>query len=158
MGLCISSLIIPRLSDIYGRKKFTLFGTAMHVFVCILMLMSNSLEFSLVLIFTLGVTMVARVFVGFVWVSEHLMIKDVSKMTVIIFTIDALGIFFASLYFQHFKDWRYSFGMPLIGVVLGVIGTSFQYDSPKYHYSIGEFDKVREILTQIGRTNGKLSS
>ena len=71
-GVVVSSLIMPRLSDNFGRKKLTLIGTSGHFLCAIGILCSKSLNFSLAMTFLLGFNMGGRVLVGYCWLSEHM--------------------------------------------------------------------------------------
>lgn len=51
------------------------------------------------MIFIMGIAMGARVFVGYVFMSENMRVEDVSKATAAMFTIDASAIFVAAVYF-----------------------------------------------------------
>jgi MFS transporter, putative metabolite:H+ symporter len=96
-GLVIGSFILPRLSDKYGRRKLALMGNYMHMVTATIFLVSHNLKISLLMIFVMGFGMGGRVFVGYVWMSENMRIKDVAKATAIMFTIDALCILIAAL-------------------------------------------------------------
>jgi hypothetical protein len=67
------------------------------------------------MIFVMGFGMGGRVFVGFVWMSENMRVRDVCNATAGMFTCDALCIFVAAVYFSLIsKDWEFLFGFPLL--------------------------------------------
>jgi hypothetical protein len=105
------------------------------------------LKLSVFLLFLNGFAVGGRLFVGYVWLSEHLRVKDLAHTTVAIFCVDALNLLVSSIYFQNYKNWTYIFGLPLIGVFFSIILTCLQFETPKYFHSKGEFDKARQILT-----------
>jgi MFS family permease len=108
-------LILPRLSDRIGRRKVALFGNILHFIACFWFLWNKEVNFSLFLMFLIGLAMAARAFVGFLFMTENMRIKDYSYATASMFTIDSLGILISSLYFKSIsKDWRGLFGIPLI--------------------------------------------
>ena len=116
-GVVLGSLILPRLSDIYGRRRIALIGNILHVFSGVILLFSTKFSFALFLIFLMGLAMGARVFVGYVFMSENMRNEDVSKVTIYMFVLDSLSIFVSALYFRAIsKDWRYVFGIPLLVV------------------------------------------
>ena len=93
----------------------------MHLFPCLGLLMSNDFKFSLVMIFITGFSMGGRAFVGYVWMTEHMQVKDVPRATSFLFFFDSLAIFVAAIYFEHIsKDWRFVFGFPVI-ILCGAI-------------------------------------
>jgi len=55
-----------------------------------------------------------RVFVGYIFMTENMRVKDASQVTSAMFTIDSFSIMVAALYFMHIsKDWIYIFGIAL---------------------------------------------
>ena len=108
--------------------------------------------------FFMGFAMGARVFVGYVWMTENMRLKDVPTCTALLFFIDSMGIFVASIYFKYIgKDWRIMFGFPALILACDIVTLWYKEDSPKFYYSIGQYDRARDVLTTIGRTNGVLS-
>jgi hypothetical protein len=92
--------------------------------------------------------MAGRVFVGFVWMSENLPIKEVPKATASVFVIDALCLFWSSLYFRLIsKHWAPLFICAVLGSSIATYLFIIQPESPKFYYSVGEFEKTRMVLT-----------
>ena len=83
LGAVISSLIFPRLSDIYGRKKIAMFGQMIHLFAVTALLNTTNFNMGLVTIFTLGMAMGPRAFVGYCWMTEHMRSSDVARATAV---------------------------------------------------------------------------
>lgn len=77
-GVAIGSLILPRLSDIHGRKKIAVIGNMLHLVAGSLILISKSMQFTLLLIFVMGMGMGGRVFVGYIFMTENMRVKDAS--------------------------------------------------------------------------------
>ena len=158
IGCVISSFIFPRLSDKYGRRNLTILGYTLHLIPSLIILVSESLHLSLAMSFFMGFAMGARVFVGYVWMTENMRLKDVPTCTALLFFIDSMGIFVASIYFKYIgKDWRIMFGFPALILACDIVTLRYKEDSPKFYYSIGQYDRARDVLTTIGRTNGVLS-
>jgi MFS family permease len=159
LGVVISSLFMPRLSDIYGRKNISLSGTITHVCCSLVILFSTSLNLSLVMTFLLGFAMGGRVLVGYCWMTEHMREIDLPRVTGFMFFCDSFGIMIATVYFKFIsKNWKYMFGIPQIFLVVGIVMLmKYRTDSPKYFYSKKDFARLRWSLTQIGRNNGVLS-
>ena len=140
-GVVASSLIIPRLSDIYGRRKFFIFGISLHILTAFILLISRSLELSLIMIFFQGIAMTARAFVGFAWFTENLPVKSSAKVTSIMFGVDGLCIFMAAIWFKYIsKEWTGFYVIPLSLFCLIWIWNLFQKETPKYYYSKGDYD------------------
>ena len=81
--------------------------------------------------------MAGRVFVGWMWMSEHMRAIDTPKVTSIMFSIDSLCIFNAAIWFQYIsKDYTYFYAIPLVLLTFILVFRLFQYETPKYYYSI----------------------
>lgn len=125
-GLVVGSIIFPRMSDIYGRKWISVVGNILHIAACIVILFSHSLELSMAMNFLVGVAVGSRAFVGYVWMSEYMRIKDVAKVTSLVFLFDSMCIFNASILFKFItKDWRALFGVPIAIHIVAMIWLLF---------------------------------
>lgn len=158
VGVVLGSFIIPRLSDMYGRKKFFAAATTLHVISCTTLLLSQSLRTAFFLMFLIGIAMSGRAFVGYVWMSESLQIQHTTRMTAFLFCIDSLGIFLAAIYFKYIsKNWVYFYSTPLVILFFAAIKLCLLEESPKFLYATKQYDRLRKVLTVIGRKNGKLA-
>jgi MFS family permease len=158
-GVTTGSLILPRLSDKFGRRIMALTGNLLHLVPASIFMLSHNLNFSLLCIYIMGIGMGGRVFVGYIFMSENMRVKDVPKATAIMFTLDALCLGIAAIFFNKIsKDWQYLFGIPLLFLSCAIIAMICEEDTPKFVYSQGNYDKTRKILTRIGRKNGILRS
>ena len=99
LGSMFGSLIVPRLSDVYGRKPFVISCSILHVIASVVILMNNDLNTCYFMIFIQGFCMPGRGIIGYVWLTESIRIDQTTKCTSILFTLDSFGIFLASLYF-----------------------------------------------------------
>ena len=109
------------------------------------------------MIFFQGLAHSGRGFVGILWMNENTTVKMTSMVTSLTFGIDGLCIFISSIWFKYIsKEWRILYAIPLS--LLGLIWAwnIFQKETPKYYYFRGKYNKTRQILTSIGRTNGVL--
>ena len=86
----------------------------------------------------MGLAMGARVFVGYVWMTENMRTKDVPNATAFLFFFDSMGIFVAAMYFKYISiDWRYMFGFPSLILACDIVACCFQEESPKFYYAVG---------------------
>jgi len=93
----------------------------MHLIPSLIILLTHNLSSALMMVFFIGLAMGGRMFVGYVWMTEHMQAKYVPKATAFMFFIDSLGIFWASIYFKFIsKDWRFMFGCPAIVLTVGI--------------------------------------
>lgn len=108
--------------------------------------------------FVIGFSMAARAFVGYLFMTENMRIKDFSYATAVMFTIDSLGILISSIYFKHIsRNWKGLFGFPLILQFIATVAMYYEKETPKFYYGIADYMSARDTLTRIGRRNGVLS-
>lgn len=157
IGLVIGSFIVPRLSDLYGRKKMVIFGSTSHFIASMMVLITHSFGLSIAMIFIMGFSMGGRALTGFVFMSEHMKTKHVARVTSLYFFMDSSSIFWAALYFKYVsRDWRLIFGFPSVILIFFIYAYSQQEETPKFFYGQGKYNEARKVLTSIGRTNGVL--
>lgn len=135
VGVTSGSLILPRLSDKYGRRKMALLGNLLHIIPAILFLISHNLNFSLLLILIMGVGMSGRVFVGYIFMTENMRIADSPKATAGMFTFDAMNLAISAVYFKNNKDWHNLFGIPLVFLAFAIIAMILEEDTPKFVFT-----------------------
>lgn len=134
LGSMFGSLIFPRLSDIYGRKPFTIGCSFLHIMAGFTILLSNNLFVAYAMIFIQGMCMPARCIIGYVWLTESMILDQTTKSTSVMFTFDSFGILFCSIYFQYIsKDWSYFYAAPLIFMLISTLALLFFDDSPKFY-------------------------
>jgi len=117
--MVLACLVIPRLSDHYGRKRVALSGTFLHLTAACGILFTTNVNVALLMNFFSGFAMPGRVFVGYAWMTGHMLESDVSKATAILMACDSAGILVASLYFEFIsKDWRWIYLGPILILTL----------------------------------------
>lgn len=158
-GMVVGTLIQPRLSDLYGRKPFAIGSALLHSLMVLTMVMTSSYKLAQVLVFVQGFCMPGRVFVGYAFMIGHMADSDVPMTTVFLLVCDASTVLVASLYFQFIsKDWRWLLIASMVSLVITSICYCMQSEAPKFYYGLGQFEKAREVLTAIGRSNKILSA
>lgn len=158
VGLVIGSFILPRLGDIYSRKRIALFANILHIAACTLLMISESFAVTIWLNLVIGFGLAGRSFVGYAWMAENVRARDMPTITAKIFMIDGSTLFIATMYFRYInKDWLYIYGVPVILHVFVMFALLNEKDGPKYDYAHGNYDKCRMKLTKIGQDNGILT-
>lgn len=66
---------------------------------CFVILQTTDLNLALTMTFFCGMGMAGRLFVGYVWMTEHMPVDCVPKATAAMFAIDSSNLIWASLYF-----------------------------------------------------------
>jgi MFS family permease len=158
-GVVIGSFIFPRLSDIYGRKYIAIFGNLLHCMAALGMVFAGNFNFSLALIFIMGLGMSGRVFVGYVFFTDSFRADDVKRYSIAMHLVDSCPILVCVIYFKFVsKNWQYIYATPTIMLLLNTLYLAMQPEPPKFYHGIGDYKMAREVLTQIGRENRVLSA
>lgn len=102
--------------------------------------------------------MSGRYQVGYLFMTEHWAKQDFPVATGIFFAFDSLNLVVCSIFFKYVsKDWRILGGIPTATMLLAYIPLLMQNESPKFYFGLGQYEKARKVLTQIGLTNGSLT-
>jgi putative MFS transporter len=74
-GWALSAIFIPRLSDIYGRKRIFLFSMLLQICVFLPLYFSRNLTLTTILMFIFGIAAVGRCSISFLYLMELLPTK-----------------------------------------------------------------------------------
>ena len=69
-GWCATLLWVPRLADVYGRKKLFLIGMALNLVLLVAMLITSDLQVMTVIAFLFGCACPMRRDIGYVYMIE----------------------------------------------------------------------------------------
>ncbi len=69
-GITTSALIIPRLSDLYGRRIIYFVSMVGHLITYFIMLVSKSLDLTLVMMLMFGFFSLGRASIGYIYMQE----------------------------------------------------------------------------------------
>ena len=138
---------IPRLSDMYSRKKFFIFGMVVDWLMFVAMFLTRSINWMIVITFVFGLMTTFRVNIGFVYMME-LMPKSKQTFYATFYNIvDGSNLLTGTIYFWFIsKDWIY---FTMIGFVLqtfNVIAVWFLPESPRLMIELKRFDEAEVAL------------
>ena len=134
MGWALSAVFLPRLSDIYGRKKVFMFSLLLQTLAMIGMYASRDLNLTTVMMFIFGMAAVGRTSIGFLYLMELLPTNRQVLVGTTLHLNNALVGVLGCLYFWKIsKNWLWlEIFAGLLGV-LSIIGAYFWLpESPKY--------------------------
>mmetsp|Transcript_12965 Transcript_12965/g.17467 ORF Transcript_12965/g.17467 Transcript_12965/m.17467 type:complete len:208 (+) Transcript_12965:299-922(+) len=156
LGWMTSSLVVPRLSDIFGRKMFFLGFQIMQVLSIIAVNYSSSLGAALLSLFCLGFAGVGRSPIVFIYMQEMLT-PEYQKLAGPLFATSCalclvIGTFLLHMVAKNTMMLSYiSLSMSIFAVIL----TTFLLpESPKYLHATGQYEKCRKTLQYMSRVNG----
>jgi len=135
-AVVFSTLIFPRLMDIFGRKKMFILGLALHTISLFGVVFSESFDFTLGMIFIQGISMGARAQCGYVLYLELIPKRHHTFAGTYLFVIDGLTLALSSLIFSSVtNNWKH-FQFYNLVISLTALGLSFKFpESPHYFYA-----------------------
>ncbi|CDW72064.1 organic cation [Stylonychia lemnae] len=156
IGAFIGSLIIPRLADVYGRKRPYLFGLCLYACTAFIYPFSTSLYLNYFLIFLGGISESGRYYVGFVYLQELMPQSHQTYIGLNIFMVHGFAKLWYDVYFYKIsKNWIFMNYSSIIKAILCLISVHFILpESPRYLLSSNQNDKARESFRKIARFNG----
>ena len=88
----IASLILPKMSDIYGRRWIVLGAMILNVFVMMGLMMSANFYITVGLLFWVGVIASARMTCAYIWLLEYVSEEDEKKLGPVVNAMGAVPI------------------------------------------------------------------
>jgi MFS transporter, putative metabolite:H+ symporter len=134
MGWALSAVFLPRLSDIYGRKKIFIFSILLQSCAMSVMYFSHSLNLTTAMMFIFGMAAVGRTSISFLYLMELLPTnRQVLVGTILHVNNAAVGVFGCLYFWKISKNWLWlEIFAGLVGVMC-IIGASIWVpESPKF--------------------------
>ena len=155
LGYSISSLFVPRLADLYGRRPVLLLNLLVQVVIQCALIFSTSFSLTSFLLFAMGLCASGRMQVSYVYLCEFLTETKTKRFGPFINASLLLPQVLASIAFKritHYTMFFELFALILTGFVL-IISTCFLPESPKYLINKNRVDDARRALSTIARFN-----
>jgi hypothetical protein len=156
VGAFAGSFVLPRFSDVVGRKPMFLLGLSIYMCVLILVLVCTDFYFMCVLIFFGGVGETGRYYVAYVYLVEFVPDHRQSLCGLLIFVVFGVAqMFFASYFAIITKEWSYLSYAGMCFVAFSFVTVYFRLpETPRYQYSTGKYEEAAETLNQMQISNG----
>lgn len=134
VGWCCSLLWVPRLADVYGRKRLFILGMLWDLVTFTVIMFTNSLNVMIAAYAALGFNSSIRINIGWVYLMELMPKKGQALTGTIWFVFEASVVLWATLYFSQSqsRNWIYC---SLVGYCLQIIaffGSFILPESPKF--------------------------
>jgi putative MFS transporter len=146
----IASIFIPRLGDIYGRKKPFYISLLCACFIQLGCIISTNLILTIAFFFLLGLTQAGKFSMAHVYLQELMPVSYRTAAGTLAQFADAATIVILALYFRFVsKDWLPFQVLGLAMTFISAVALALVPDSPKYLYSKGKFQEARDALKLI---------
>lgn len=153
LGFAISSGIVPRISDIMGRKWPYISSLIFQTIAYLLIILSTNLYGTIAYYLMVGLAAGGRVSIGTMWLSEFIPLKYQSTIVTMINCGDASVMIFQSIYYIFIKDWRYLHYFGFGWAILITLVVFTLPESPKYYYAKKDYENARNSLEHIAKFN-----
>ena len=156
IGFTVTTLWLPPLSDIFGRKKFFTAGMALGLAIHVVMLFTQSWTMMIVMCFCIGLLTPLRMQVGFNYMIEFIPKRSQIMAGTCYMISDALVFVITTIYFWKISnDWMPYFCIVIFVNLIVLIGCFFLPESPRMLLELGREDEAITILEQIASFNGR---
>ena len=137
VGTFSGSFILPRASDIYGRKPLFLIGLSLYICVVFTLFFVNSLPLLYVLMFLGGISETGRYYVAYVYAIEMMPEKVQDATGLYIFLVFGTAMTYIAVQFWFItKDCFVNNWIALVLAMISLICvTIYMPESPRYLYS-----------------------
>lgn len=153
-GLAGSAIVLPRLSDLFGRKRIYFISMAAHLAVYLVFLLSTSLTLNIVMMFFFGSLSVVRASIGYIYMQEFTPVAQQSIVGTLVQVITGTISILACIYFYFISPWWRPFQIFAWALNLVIVGCVFLVpESPKYLLSKKRFAEARVSLRYIAKVN-----
>eukprot|EP00347_Sterkiella_histriomuscorum_P017312 403349866 len=157
IGTFVGSFILPRASDVVGRRPMFLLGLVLYFCVIISLVFNKSLVLAYILLFFGGISETGRYYVAYVYCVEMMPTKYQNLSGLMIFVVfGCLQILFSIYFWFICKDWA---NLAYLGGILTIISFALTLwklpETPRFFFSKKKFHEARKILLDIAEFNGK---
>lgn len=152
----VAVALIPRLSDLYGRKWFILGCQLVQLPCYFWMFFMSTLTEAYIIFVLLGVGFVGSISINSLYLQEFMQARHRAFAFTIGQTFEGLTTFFVVIYFLYItKYWQGWYVMTLVFQILIIAGMLWLPESPEFYYAKGRFNEAKEVILHIGKINGK---
>ena len=156
-GYAIGNLIIPVLSDHYGRKKIFVCNMLVRLFSFISLLLLpndyNCIYIIMAIFFIGGFNSAGRMMVGYCYMIEMAPTKDRSWMCTVWDIHDGTMMIWVTIYYVYVsKNWRPTlYWASIVQSVTIILISCFLPESPKWLYNQRDLAKSHKVFTYMAK-------
>ena len=109
LGWSVTLAFVPRLGDIYGRKRLFIIGMACDLIIYSIVIITNKLNVMITMMFFFGAFTSIRIAIGYIYVMELTPKKGQTLFGIIFCVVEGSILVWAILYFTMSvsKNWLY---------------------------------------------------
>lgn len=138
IGWVCALLILPRLSDKYGRKRFVQVGEFLHFSIAVFIYFSTNFTSLIVCMFLFGATKACTISLVFLWTAELIPQRKHSTHGAFVNGVEMSFVFFSAIYFYFFKYWQPLFVVVIFFGFMAFLLSLLLPESPALLHSLGK--------------------
>jgi MFS family permease len=142
IGCFVGSFILPRASDIYGRKPLFIIGLIIYVAVVVSSLFCSNLNFMYFILFMGGISETGRYYVAYVYAVEFMPKHFKDKTGLYIFVCFGVCMVLIAIRFWAISErvWTWNAYLAIVLAITSMVGTIVWLpESPNFLYSRKRF-------------------
>ena len=134
LGWCITLLWLPRLADVYGRKKLFLLGMTLDLALYTVLIFASNLDLMIAVIFCFGLCTSIRTNIGYIYMMELIPKRNQTVAGTSWGVLESSIMLGATCYFMlsSSKNWLYYCLIGYIMQVFAFFGSMILPESPKW--------------------------
>ena len=155
IGIMVSVFVLPRLSDLYGRKWPIIFCQFIQVPAYIWMFYMSSLIEAYVIFLCMGLAFGGSISINSLYMQEFLSVRYRAIALTVGQTIEGMTVALLVCYFAYWtKYWQGWYWMCFGMQILVIIGMFWLPESPQFYFAKGRFEEAKVVLLKIAKING----
>lgn len=160
IGWTCAAAIIPRLSDLYGRKKVYVINMLIQLVALLIMIFAKSYESMGSGLFLIGACSAGRWTVSYVYLMEFWTEAYIKKYAPFVNASAALSLIIGAFTIQVLTKNTIvlEYLAAVLTVLSGLLGFFILPESPKWLVNRGKMEEARSAYTFIAQVNSKSSS
>ena len=147
------SIITPNLADRFGRKWILFTVSVMQVICALLLQLSKSIYFTIVVYFFIGISASGRVTITTTYMSELVWSKHRIAVNTLLHVGDGFVMVVQVGYYFLFRDSYPLYWFTMSAIFILTLLILVIPESPKYYYARNRFDDARKSLSFVAWVN-----
>ena len=154
IGIMISVLTLPRVSDLYGRKWVILGCSLLQLPIYFWTFWMSTLIECYLCFFVMGLGFGGSISTNSLYLQEFMQKRHRAVALMVGQIIEGLTVATLILYFMYIsKEWQYWYYVGLMMQTLIIIGMIWLPESPEFYFAKGRFEESKQVLLRIAAIN-----